>query len=126
MKHFEEPLTVFLSEGSITSENLAHPNSAPFLDCILARIQSSSLVPDQAVGRLAEDVDNLLVLVGNARVAFRKKSKSLRVAFQLFLVVQRFMTSLGSKSEKTLPELMCAAVRGRLGTPSQYLCSLVK
>jgi origin recognition complex subunit 3 len=126
MKHFEEPLTVFLSEDSITSENLAHPDSAPFLDCILARIQSSSMVPDQAVGWLAGNVDNLLVLVRNARVAFREKSKSLRVAFQLFLVVQHFMTSLGGKSEKTLPESMCVAVRGRLGTSFQYLCSLVK
>ena len=126
MKHFEEPLTIFLAEESLPSRILVEPDSVPFLDCILARVQSSSLVPDHSAGWLAEGVDELLVLVRTARVAFQKKSKLLRVSFRLLLVVQNFMVSLGHKSEKTLPELMCTALRGRLGTSFRYLCTLVK
>ncbi|KAF8558613.1 hypothetical protein OG21DRAFT_1481305 [Imleria badia] len=126
MKHFEEPLAVFLAGESLASRDLADPDSAPFLDCILARVQSSSLVPDNSTDWLAEGVDELLVLVRTARVTFQKKSKLLRVSFRLFLLVQNFMASLGHKSEKTLPELMCAVLRGRLGTSYRYLCTLVK
>jgi origin recognition complex subunit 3 len=126
MKHFEEPLTVFLAEEGFPSRNLAKPDSVSFLDCILARLQSSSLAPDHSTGWLAEDVDELLVLVRTARATFQKKSKLLRVSFRLLLVVQNFMVSLGHKSEKTLPELMCTALRGRLGTSFRYLCTLVK
>lgn len=126
MKHFEEPLTVFLAEDSLPSRNLAELNSVPFLDCILARAQNSFPSPGHSAGWLAEGVDELLVLVRTARVTFQKKSKLLRVSFRLFLVVQNFMVSLGHKSEKTLPELMCTALRGRLGTSFRYLCALIK
>lgn len=126
MKHFEEPLTVFLAEECLASMNLADQGLNPFLNCILARVQSSSLVEDQSTGWLAGGVDELLVLVRTARVAFRTKSKLLRVSFRVLLVVQHFMVSLGHKSEKTLPELMCAALRGRLGTSYRYPCSLIK
>ncbi|KAH0831285.1 hypothetical protein J3R83DRAFT_13920 [Lanmaoa asiatica] len=126
MKHFEEPLTVFLAEEILSSRNLANLDSAPFLDYILARVQGSSLVPDHSTGWLAGGVDELLVLVRTARLTFQKKSKMLRVSFRLLLVVQRFMVSLGHKSEKNLPELMCAALRGRLWTSYRYLCTLVK
>lgn len=126
MKHFEEPLTVCLAEESLATRSIADPDSAPFLNCILARIQSSSLVLDHSTNWLAGGVDELLMLVRTAREAFRKKSKLLRVSFRLFLVVQHFMVSLGHKSEKTLPELMCTALRGRLGTSYRYLCALVK
>lgn len=126
MKHFEEPLTVFLTEESLTSVDLTGRDSAPFLDCILARVQSSSLVPDHSDGWLAGNVDDLLVHVRTARTTFQKQAKMLRVSFRLFLIVQKFMVSLGHKSEKTLPELMCAALRGRLGKEYKYLCALVK
>lgn len=125
MKHFEEPLTVFLSEENLASTTLADPESAPFLDCVLARVQSSSLAPGRSTGWLAGGVDELLGLVRTARLAFQKESKLLRVSFRLLLVVQTFMVSLGHKSEKTLPELMCMTLRGRLGTSYRYLCSLV-
>lgn len=126
MKHFEDPLTVFLAEENLTSMNLAGPDSAPFLNGILARIQNSSLVPDYSTGWLAEDVDELLALVRAARVTFQQQIKLLRVSFRLFLVLQNFMVSLGHKSEKSLPELMCAALRGRLGNSYRYLCTQVK
>ncbi|KAG8216156.1 hypothetical protein J3R82DRAFT_8162 [Butyriboletus roseoflavus] len=126
MKHFEEPLTVFLAEECLTSMNLADRDSIPFLNCILARVQSSSLVTGQSTGWLAGGVDELLVLVRTARAAFQKKSKLLRVSFRVHLVVQHFMVSLGHKSEKTLLELMCTTLRGRLGTSYRYLCALVK
>lgn len=126
MKHFEEPLTVFLSGEKFASRSLTAPESTPFLDCVLARVQSSPLVPDRSSGWLAGDANELLGLVRAARLGFQKNLKLLRVAFRALLVVQTFMTSLGYKSEKTLPELMCMALRGRLGTSYKYLCTLVK
>lgn len=126
MKHFEEPLTVLLAEESLTSRDLTDPDAATFLDCILARVQSSSLVPDNSTDWLTGGVDELLVLVRTARATFQRKSKLLRVSFRLFLLVQSFMASRGHKSDKTLPELMCAVLRGRLGTSFRYLCTLVK
>lgn len=126
MKHFEEPLTVFLVEESLASIDLADADLASFLDSVLVRVQSSSLVSDHSAGWLAEDVDDLLALVQTAQVDFHKQAKLLRVSFRLFLLVQRFMASLGHKSEKALPELMCAVLRGRLGTSYRYLCTQVK
>jgi len=126
MKHFDEPLAVFLGEESLASVNLADADSAPFLNGILARVQNSSLVPDHSTGWLAEDVDELLALVRTARVTFQQQIKLLRASFRLFLVFQNFMVSLGHKSDKNLPELMCAALRGRLGNSYRYLCTQVK
>lgn len=126
MKHFEDPLTVFLPEDNVTLRHLADPSSAPFLNCVLARLRNSPLPPDRSNGWLAESLDELPGLVQTARLAFQKESKLLRVSFRLLLAVQDFMTSLGHKSEKTLPELICMALRGRLGTSYRYLCTLVK
>ncbi|KAF8128563.1 origin recognition complex subunit 3 N-terminus-domain-containing protein [Boletus edulis] len=123
MKHFEEPLTVFLSEESLASMDLTDPGSAPFLNSVHVRVQGSTGNP---TGWRVADIDVLLEFVRSVRLAFQRQSQLLRVAFRLFLVVQNFTTSLGIKSEKTLPELMCAALRGRLGTSYRYLCRIVR
>ncbi|KIJ08440.1 hypothetical protein PAXINDRAFT_139281 [Paxillus involutus ATCC 200175] len=124
MKHFEDPLTIFLVDEA--GWNHSDPASFAFLDSVFARVHSSSLIPDNSTGWLNEGVDELLGSVRTARATFQKRSKLLRVSFQLFLLVQRFMISLGHKSDKTLPELMCGALRGRLGNSLKYLCTMVK
>ena len=126
MKHFEEPLTVFTAENELVFRNLSDPDSAPFLDCVLARVQSSSLVSDRSTPWVVGSIAELLEAIQTFRLAFQKASKLFRVSFRALLVIQTFMVSLGYKSEKTLPELMCMALRGRLGTSYRYLCTLVK
>ncbi|KAF8843540.1 hypothetical protein BDN67DRAFT_945590 [Paxillus ammoniavirescens] len=125
MKHFEDPLTVFLVDET-AGWNHSDPASFAFLDSVFARVHSSSLIPDNSTGWLNEGVDELLGCVRTARAAFQKRSKLLRVSLQLFLLMQRFMISLGHKRDKTLPELMCGALRGRLGNSPKYLCTMVK
>ncbi|KIK98892.1 hypothetical protein PAXRUDRAFT_823391 [Paxillus rubicundulus Ve08.2h10] len=125
MKHFEDPLTIFLVDETAGWDH-RDPSLFAFLDSVFARVHSSSLIPDNSMEWLNQGLDELLASVRTARAAFQKRSKLLRVSFQLFLLVQRFMISLGHKSDKTLPELMCGALRGRLGNSSKYLCTMVK
>ncbi|KAF9224942.1 hypothetical protein BS17DRAFT_779331 [Gyrodon lividus] len=131
MKHFEDPLTVFLIDERLGSPStagrkLSDPASFAFLDSVLARVHNSSLVTDNSTGWLNESPDQLLGSVRTARDTFQKRSKLLRMSFQLFLLLQRFMIPLGHKSDKTLPELMCGALRGRLGNSHKCLCAMVK
>lgn len=131
MKHFEDPLTTLLINeqlGSSRSTNPTDPSLLPFLDSVFSRVHNSSLIPevDHASRWLDESPDNLLGSVRAARELLRKQVKLLRVAFQLLLLVQRFMVPLGHKPDKTLPELMSGAIRGRLGTTHKFLCAMVK
>ncbi|KIJ64777.1 hypothetical protein HYDPIDRAFT_175307 [Hydnomerulius pinastri MD-312] len=133
LKHFEEPLTVFLLDERLgssgtTEPNLSDPASFGFLDSLFARVHESSLVPqfEHSFRWADESPGALLSSVWTARKAFQKRAKLLRIAFQLFLLVQRFMLLLGYKTDKTLPELMCGAVRGRLGSSYSHLCAMVR
>ncbi|KAH7886383.1 origin recognition complex subunit 3 N-terminus-domain-containing protein [Phlebopus sp. FC_14] len=131
LKHFEDPLTAFHERiGSLSPEEtlLSDPASFSFLDSIFSRVQDSSLIPevDHAVRWLEETLEHLLSSVRTAREIFQERLKLLRVAFRLLLLVQRIMASFGHKTDKTLPEMMVGAIRGRLGTTQKYLCSSVK
>ncbi|KAH7883061.1 origin recognition complex subunit 3 N-terminus-domain-containing protein [Phlebopus sp. FC_14] len=131
LKHFEDPLTAFHEGiGPLSPEEtlFSDPASFSFLDSIFARVQDSTLIPevDHAVRWLEETLEHLLSSVRTARGIFQQRLKLLRVAFRLLLLVQRIMTSFGHKTDKTLPEMMVRAIRGRLGTIQKYLCSSVK
>jgi origin recognition complex subunit 3 len=93
---------------------------------VFARVHSLSLIPDNSRGWLNEGVYEPLVFIWTARAALQKHSKLLRASFPLFLLVQQIMVSLGYKSDKTLPELMCGSLRGHLGSSPMYLCTIVK
>ena len=130
MKHFEEPLTVFLDDEQLGSPSsgantLSESPSFGFLDSLFVRICNSRDVNHSRDWRSAS-IDSLLTAVQNARTTFRTRAKLSRVAFQMILLIRRFMVSEGYKLDETVPELMCGAIRGRLQNPMKYLCTMVK
>jgi len=130
MKHFEEPLTVFLGDEKLDSPStgasiLSEPTSFGFLDSLFVRVCNSRDVNHARDWRNAS-IDGLLTAIQNARRAFRTRAKLSRVAFQMLLLIRRFMVSEGYKLDETVPELMCGAIRGRLQNYIKYLYTMVK
>ena len=130
MKHFEEPLTVFLNDEQLSSPSLgvnilSESASFGFLDSLFIRICNSRDVNHSREWRNAS-IGSLLTAVQNARKTFRTRAKLSRVAFQMILLIRRYMVSEGYKLDETVPELMRGAIRGRLQNPMKYLCTMVK
>jgi len=136
MKHFEEPLSVFvptqtLGRSKDAEKVLLTPDAFPFLDALFARVHESTLIApaEHASSWRSATVDSLLSSVETARDTFRMRAKLLRVAFRLLLRVRQFMLVHGHKTvqgDQTVPDLMCLALRGRLGSVYGHLCSLVR
>lgn len=136
MKHFEEPLTVLapaqvLGQPKDAAKVLLTPDSFPFLDALFARVHESTLIApvEHATSWRGATVDSLLSLIETARETFRMRAKLLRVAFRLVLHVRQFMLVHGYKTvqgDHTVPDLMCLALRGRLGSVYGYLCFMVR
>lgn len=136
MKHFEEPLTVLapahvLGQPKDAAKVLLTPDAFPFLDALFARIHESTLIApvEHATSWRSATADSLLSLVETARDTFRMRAKLLRVAFRLVLHVRQFMLVHGHKTvqcDQTVPDLMCLALRGRLGSVYGHLCSMVR
>ncbi|KAG2123111.1 origin recognition complex subunit 3 N-terminus-domain-containing protein [Suillus cothurnatus] len=136
MKHFEEPLSVFvptqaLGRSKDAERVLLTPDAFPFLDALFARVHESTLIApaEHASSWRSATVDSLLSSVETARDTFRMRAKLLRVAFRLLLRVRQFMLIHGHKTvqgDQTVPDLMCLALRGRLGSVYGHLCSLVR
>ncbi|KAG1803874.1 origin recognition complex subunit 3 N-terminus-domain-containing protein [Suillus plorans] len=136
MKHFEEPLSVLvpaqaLGRSKDASRLLLTPDAFPFLDALFARVHRSALIApvEHATSWRDATVDLLLSSVETARDTFRMRAKLLRVAFRLVLLVRRFMLVHGHKivqSDQAMPDLMCLALRGRLGSVYGHLCSIVR
>ncbi|KAG1886783.1 origin recognition complex subunit 3 N-terminus-domain-containing protein [Suillus subluteus] len=136
MKHFEEPLSVLapaqaLGRSKDAAKVLLTPDAFPFLDVLFARVQASTLIApvEHATSWRNATVDSLLSSVETARDTFRMRAKLLRVAFRLLLRVRQFMLVHGHKTaqgDQTVPDLMCLALRGRLGSVYGHLCSVVK
>ncbi|KIM52561.1 hypothetical protein SCLCIDRAFT_18127 [Scleroderma citrinum Foug A] len=130
MKHFEEPLTVFFGDEKLGSSStgasiLSEPSSFGFLDSLFIRVCNSRDVNHARDWRNAS-IDSLLTAVQNSRRAFQTRAKLSRVAFQVLLLIRRFMVSEGYKLDETVPELMCGAIRGRLQNYLKYLYTMVK
>lgn len=130
MKHFEEPFTVFLRNERLGSPStgkavLTNPTSFGFLDSLFTRIHNSRDVDHAKEWRNAS-IERLLLSVQATRNKFQKRVKLLRVAFQLLLLVQRFMVSEGYRVDGTLSELMCGAIRGRIQNITKYLSTMMK
>ncbi|KAF9238125.1 hypothetical protein BU15DRAFT_62764 [Melanogaster broomeanus] len=98
------------------------------LDGLMSVLQSSSSMNASITqrDRLMNVTKNSLSLFGLPERPSRNVRSHYESHFNFFLLVQRFMISLGHKDDKTLPELMCAALRGRLGNSHKYLCTMVK
>lgn len=133
MKHFEEPLSVLvpaqaLGQSKDASRLLLTPDAFPFLDALFARVHRSALIApvEHATSWRNATVDLLLSSVETARDTFRMRAKLFRVAFRLVLLVQQFMLVHGHKIVQTMPDLMCLALRGRLGGVYGHLCSIIR
>ncbi|KAG1732132.1 origin recognition complex subunit 3 N-terminus-domain-containing protein [Suillus lakei] len=134
MKHFEEPLSVLapaqaLGRSEDAAKVLLTPDAFPFLNALFARVHKSTLIVpvEHATSWRSATVDSLLSLTETARDSFRMRAKLLRVAFRLVLRVRQFMLAHGYKAgDQTVPDLMCLALRGRLGSVYGYLCSIAR
>ncbi|KAG2121256.1 origin recognition complex subunit 3 N-terminus-domain-containing protein [Suillus clintonianus] len=136
MKHFEEPLSVLvpaepLGRPKDAAKVLLTPDAFPFLDALFARVHESTLIApvEHATSWRIATVDSILSLVETARNGFRMHAKLLRIAFRLVLLVRQLMLAHGYKNaqgDQTVPDLMCLALRGRLGSVYGYLCSIVR
>jgi origin recognition complex subunit 3 len=136
MKHFEEPLTLFapvqpLGRPKDAAKVLVTPDAFPFLDALFARVHESALIApiEHAIRWRTATIDSLLSSVDTARDTFQMRAKLLRVAFRLVLHIREFMLAQGYKAaqgEQTVPELMCLALRGRLGNAYSNLYSIVR
>ncbi|KAJ8589790.1 hypothetical protein M405DRAFT_791254 [Rhizopogon salebrosus TDB-379] len=136
MKHFEEPLTLLapvqpLGRPKDAAKVLLTPDAFPFLDALFARVHESALIApiEHATRWRTATIDSLLSSVDTARDTFQMRTKLLRVAFRLVLHIRQFMLAQGYKAaqgEQTVPELMCLALRGRLGIAYSNLCSIVR
>lgn len=136
MKHFEEPLSVLATAQVVgqpkdAAKVLLTPDSFPFLDALFSRVHESTLITpvEHATSWRSATVDSLLSSIETARDTFRMHAKLLRVAFRLVLRVRQFMLVHGHnivQGDQTVPDLMCLALRGRLGSVYGYLCSMVR
>ena len=142
MKHFEEPLTVFLYDSSLGLDSVAdavseleQPDSFGFLDSLLNRLWID--VSDQATLdsiRLDEEaptIESLLEAVSAARTQARRQARNMRVGFQTMYLVRNFMHTHGYKTttgrpEESALELMTRVVRGRASQDVKYLGLMVK
>ncbi|KAG2159548.1 origin recognition complex subunit 3 N-terminus-domain-containing protein [Suillus bovinus] len=135
MKHFEEPLSVLapvqaLGQSTDAAKVLLTSDAFSFLDALFARVHKSTLIMpvEHAISWRDATVDALLFSVDTARDTFRMRAKLLRVAFRLVLLIRQFMLVHGHKvvqGDQTMPDLMCLALRGRLGSVYGHLCSVV-
>jgi origin recognition complex subunit 3 len=136
MKHFEEPLSILapaqvLRRPEDAAKVLLTPDAFPFLDALFARVHESTLIApvEHATSWRSATVDSLLSSIETAHNTFRMRAKLLRVAFRLVLCVRQFMLVHGHKTvqgDQTVPDLMCLALRGRLGSVYGHLCSMVR
>ncbi|KAI6130863.1 origin recognition complex subunit 3 N-terminus-domain-containing protein [Pisolithus thermaeus] len=130
MKHFEEPLTVFLHNERLGPSDagnsvLGEPASFGFLEALFTRVRNARDANNHKEW-LNTSIDDLLSTVRTARKTFRSRVRLLRVALQVILLIRAFMLSEGYKVEATLSELMCGAMRGRIQNVTKYLCTMVK
>jgi origin recognition complex subunit 3 len=137
MKHFDDPLTIFVHETNhnpaFTVPNLLLPSSFPFLDYLLARVHAPSPShippsPTHSASWLAQTIPSLLASVDDARVAFKTKMRKTKVALGLMKRVKEFMLRQGLRSadDRNAVDFMIAAMRGRLGRDGRYFGTMVK
>lgn len=133
LKHFDDPLTIFVHDNGNLSSLLLQPTSFPFLDYLLTRISSppaSSVPPSptHSTAWLNQSVPSLLASIDEARTGFRTKMRKTKVALGLMKRVKEFMLRQGWRSadERSQVELMFEALKGRLSGDGRYLGTMVK
>ena len=143
MKHFGNPLSIFahdnlLGHASARDAERTFESSSAFrslADALHARLLSSSL--DQAYVH-AGTVGELLDSVTNARTAFRKAARRMRVAFAVARLAEHVavgdssnaLFSAGSAEGRANRldslEMLGSILRGRASSQVRYVCMAVR
>jgi origin recognition complex subunit 3 len=132
LKHFEDPLTIFVQDSNRIGSSVHLAASFPFFDYLLTRIHAPNpnIPPppsDSNTWRI-QSILSLISSVDSARVAFRAKMRKTKVALGLMKRVKDYMLRQGWKSadDRSAVELMVEALKGRLGRDGRYLGTMVK
>ena len=115
MKHFEELVTAFLYDKHLGSPSsranvLFESASFSFLDFLFIHVSNSCDINHSRDWRNAS-IDNLTA-IQNTWKTFWTRARPSRVAFQMILLIRRFMVLEVYKLDEMVPELMRAAIRG--------------
>ncbi|TFY76641.1 hypothetical protein EWM64_g7371 [Hericium alpestre] len=131
LKHFDEPLAIFASRdasASLDTAFLSQPACFGFLNSLLTASVDAHAARS-ASGWKIRDIPALLAFEERAHAEFQSRLRLLRLSFRMLRCVQRVLLSFGYRNaemEKTVPELMSAALRGQLEREGKYLGTMVK
>ncbi|KAI0046775.1 hypothetical protein FA95DRAFT_1542047 [Auriscalpium vulgare] len=130
LKHFDEPLAILLYNELLGTKSsakavskLSSPGSFPFLDSLLSWSVDPQL-SDQEDDWPSTEVAGLLNTVRRARVAFRSRSRGVKIALGILCAVQNALVGLevrNAETPRTPLALMSAALGGELGREAKHL-----
>lgn len=130
MKHFDDPLTVFVHDSLLGKTDLKHTvamllelSSSPFLDSVLSRTNRSSPAT-------IHDVSNMLTSLDATRQRFYTSARQMRIGLKLMILIHEFMKRQERRLSYpqftwTVSELMVFALKGKLGQPVKNLGLIV-
>jgi origin recognition complex subunit 3 len=133
MKHFDEPLTIFMDNQIMGAKNLEsallklkQPNAFPFLEYLFNRILASHL--DASERWKDRELGTLFDTIAATRAEFRSSYKTFKVGFGLIMKIRKFMLDAGYKTLEGdgVLEMMNKGMRGRLARDWKYLGMMIK
>ncbi|KAG6853066.1 hypothetical protein C0991_007136 [Blastosporella zonata] len=134
LKHFSgEPLTLLI-KSTPSSEILAQPASAPLVEAVLARLQSSPSTDSSNLEWPNQSLPPLIAAIDDTRAFAYSRARRVRIGFRLIKLIQDFMASQGYKGLNwgsdtraiAIMDVMIAALQGGLGSDIKYLGIMVK
>jgi hypothetical protein len=148
MKHFEDPLTMFVhgfdSEERLreAATRLRQTSSFPVIDRLLVRVWSECAPGDSGkhVSDYLNDIDwddmsieMLLSILNRSREEFRGRASRLRLGYQVIKTAQNFMRAQGYKTSSSVNGqeesdlmFMSRVMRGRVGRDVKHLAMMIK
>lgn len=139
MKHFEEPLTVFVHDellGTTSTSSafdiLSQTESFDFLDALLGRTRAS-LSSDDRDSWLDDSPDTLLNAVRSARERFKTSAMRTKRVYALigrvrtWMLVQGYKTAEGGTTSgpSAVLDLMIRTLRGTVGRDVKWLATMI-
>lgn len=128
MKHFTEPLTIFIESSTLGLRNerlagqkLDQPESQPFRDVLTSRLARSTSNPDD----VDEDAISLLRSVNAARDGFYRKLRTMRIGLSVMNIVRQ---AIGTEreNESSMLDTLIAALRGRANRDVRQLATALR
>ncbi|EED84139.1 predicted protein [Postia placenta Mad-698-R] len=125
MKHFTEPLTVFVESSTLGLRNerlagqkLDQSESQPFRDVLTSRLARSTSNPDD----IDEDAISLLRSVNAARDGFYRKLRTMRIGLSVMNIVRQAIET-ERENESSMLDTLIAALRGRANRDVRQLAT---